>query len=371
MHQLFRDPEVSVLMPAYNREHYIEDSVISILNQTYTNFELIILNDGSSDKTLEKISAFKDSRIRVIQNHQNRGIAFSRNRLLEEAKGKFLVLLDSDDISFPERLEVQLDFLKKNQDLLMVGTPCVAIDQNGAKIKSTWAFLQKRPTTPEEIKASLLFRNCFFQSSIMINVELLNNRRYDLNFPPFEDYELWTRLAATSQLANLENAQIMYRFHPENVSHKTNESFKFELNNKIIKNQFSHYFNYVPTAKELFIHGAWQFYTYEVGYDFLKDSRNWLNKIKELNRSNDVFDEAVFDSVVKRNWFDRCYHHLNKGNPYTAFYFLFFNPYFSIKDIKLFIYLFLKGMHTLLSRKSKLKVSKLNIRSSKSTAINA
>ena len=129
MHQLFRDPEVSVLMPAYNRENYIEDSVKSILNQTYTNFELIILDDGSSDKTLEKIYAFKDSRIKVLQNDQNRGIAFSRNRLLEEAKGKFLVLLDSDDISFSQRLEVQLDFLKKNQDLLMVGTPCIETNE--------------------------------------------------------------------------------------------------------------------------------------------------------------------------------------------------------------------------------------------------
>lgn len=371
MQQLFREPEVSVLMPAYNREHYIEDSIQSILDQTYTNFELIILNDGSSDKTLEKIASFKDSRIRLLQNDQNRGIAFSRNRLLQEAKGKFLALLDSDDISFPERLEVQLDFLKKNQDLLMVGTPCVAIDQQGAKIKSTWAFLQKRPTRPEEIKASLLFRNCFFQSSLMINVELLNGRQYDLNYPPFEDYELWTRMAATSQLANLEKAQILYRFHPENVSHKTNESFKFELNNKIIKKQFSHYFNYVPTPEELFIHGVWQFYTFDVGYDFLKNSRNWLKKIKELNRSNGVFNQAIFDGVVKRNWFDRCYHHLNKGNSYTAFYFLLFNPRFSIKDIKLFIYLFLKGAHTLFSGKSKLKVGKLNIRTSKSNAVNA
>ena len=205
----------------------------------------------------------------------------------------------------------------------------------------------------------------------MINAELLNKRQYDLDYPPFEDYELWTRLAITSQLANLENAQIMYRFHPENVSHKTNETFKFELNNKIIKKQFNHYFNYVPTKEELFIHGVWQFYTYEVGYDFLKDSRDWLRKIKKLNRANKIFDEGIFDLVVKRNWFDRSYHHLNKGNPYTAFYFLLYNPHFSIRDMKLFTFLFLKGLHTLLSKTSKLKVSQLNIRTSKNTAFNA
>jgi len=371
MDYLLSHPEVSVLMPAYNREHYIEASVKSVLSQTYKNFELIILDDGSTDKTSEKLTAFNDPRIKLLRNDQNRGIAFSRNRLLQEAKGKFLALLDSDDISLPGRLEVQLDFLKKNQELLMVGTPCVAIDQRGEKINSTWAFLQKRPTRPEEIRASLLFRNCFFQSSLMINVELLNGRQYDLDYPPFEDYELWTRLATTNQLANLENAQIMYRFHPENVSHKTNESFKFDLNNKIIEKQFSHYFNCVPTKEELFIHGVWQFYTYDVGYDFLKDSRNWLWKIKKLNRTDKIFDEALFNRVVKRNWFDRCYHHLNKGNPYTAFYFLFFNPRFSIKDIELFIYLFLKGAYTLFSGKSKLKVGKLNIRTSKSNAFNA
>ncbi|MEO6133551.1 MAG: glycosyltransferase [Ginsengibacter sp.] len=345
MDTILSDIEVSVLMPAYNRESYIESSIKSILDQTFKNFELLVLDDGSTDGTIETILSFNDPRIRLIRNEKNQGIAFSRNRLFEEARGLYYVLLDSDDIAMPNRIELQMKFLKENKDTLLVGTPCIAIDQNGDYIKSTWAFLQKRPTDPMEIKATLLFRNCFYQSSIMINAQLLRDEKYDLEFPPFEDFEFWARLALTHNLVNMETPLIEYRFHPQNISHTTNEPFKFQLNNTIISREFIHYFNYQPTEQELFVHGVWQFYSYKVGYDFLKESSAWLKKLMKLNASKSRFSDKTFLTVLKRNWFDRCWHHLNKGNAFTACYFLFYSPRISLNDMRLFLYLAIKGVY--------------------------
>lgn len=345
MNNILSDIEVSVLMPAYNRKNYIESSVKSILDQTFKNFELLVLDDGSTDGTIEKILSFNDPRIRLIRNEKNQGIAFSRNRLLQEARGLYYVLLDSDDIAMPNRIELQLEYLKENDDTSLVGTPCIAIDQNGDYIKSTWAFLQKRPTDPVEIKATLLFRNCFYQSSIMINSQLLKNEKYDLEFPPFEDFEFWARLALTHKLVNMDTPLIEYRFHPQNISHTTNEPFKFQLNNTIVSREFNYYFNYQPTEQELFVHGVWQFYSYKVGYGFLKESSSWLKKLSKMNTTQSVFNDKTFATVLERNWFDRCWHHLNKGNAFTAWYFLVYSQKISFNDIRLFLYLAVKGIY--------------------------
>ena len=345
--------EVSVLMPAYNRGNYIESSIKSILDQTFKRFELLVLDDGSTDSTIEKVLSFNDPRIRLIRNEKNKGIAFSRNRLFQEAKGSYYVLLDSDDIAMPNRIDLQLQYLKEKEDILLVGTPCIPIDQHGERIKSTWAFLQKRPTDPMEIKATLLFRNCFYQSSIMINAKILKDAKYDLDFPPFEDFEFWARLAATHKLANMNTPLIEYRFHSQNISHTTNEPFKFQLNNTIVSRGFINSFNYQPTEQELFVHGVWQFYSYKVGYEFLKESSSWLKKLLKMNSTQLVFNDKIFATVLKKNWFDRCWHHLNKGNTFTAWYFLFYSPKFSFNDLGLFFYLAFKGIYIELTRKQK------------------
>ncbi len=345
MEPIYSNIEVSVLMPVYNRERLVEASISSILNQTYSNFELLILDDGSTDSTIEKILTYKDHRIRLIKNKKNMGIAFSRNRLFQEALGKYFVLLDSDDIALPNRIENQLQYLKKNKETLLVGTPCIGIDINGKVIKATWSFLQKRPTDAQEICATLLFRNCFFQSSIMINRKLLGHQEYNLDFPPFEDYEFWARLSKKHKLENIDKPLIKYRFHSQNISHTTGENYKFELNNKIVSNGFNYYFNYLPSTRELYLHGVWQFYTYKESIDDLKDSSKWLRKIRRMNFNSKVFNEEKFLEVLKRNWFDRCWHHLNKGNVFAAFYFLKYNVNFNLNDIKLFIYLVFKGIY--------------------------
>jgi len=108
-----KSPLVSVCIPVYNREEYIENTVNSVLGQTFQNFEIIIIDDGSTDNSILIIKSIQDSRIKLFQNGVNKGVVYSRNRYLEEASGNFIAMLDSDDIWAPNKLEKQLDFFKK------------------------------------------------------------------------------------------------------------------------------------------------------------------------------------------------------------------------------------------------------------------
>lgn len=124
-------PLVSVNMPCYNCSKYIKQSIDSILNQTYTNFELIIIDDGSTDNSVEVIKEFSDKRIKLFENITNQGIVYSRNRAVENSKGKYIAILDSDDIAYPTRIEKQLNFMESNPDFAMTGTWFDIIDENG------------------------------------------------------------------------------------------------------------------------------------------------------------------------------------------------------------------------------------------------
>ena len=330
-------------MPAYNRAKFIGDSVKSILAQTFTNFELIIIDDGSTDNTVQQVLSFNDTRIRLLQNEQNSGIAFTRNRLMQEAAGKYWAILDSDDIALPDRLQTQLDFLTANPNILLTGSAIIAINEKGNKINNKGAVIL-RPTASDEINATLLFRNCFFQSSVMINATLLNQAAYDATYPALEDYEFWSRLSREHKLCNLQKPLVMYRFHPTNITHSTSDPVKFDLINKIANDKFQFHLNYKPDAEELYLHNVWQFDSYATTYTFLKDSSRWLKKIAELNRLQKAFDKVVFIKVLKANWFQRCWYFAEKGNILTAFYFLAYNSHFKIRDIQIFFNLAVKGV---------------------------
>lgn len=130
-----QNPQISIVMPVYNRENLVEFAIESILNQTFIDFEFIIVNDGSTDKTLEKILSFEDNRIKIINNQKNSGIVFSRNIGITSALGNYISMFDSDDIALPNKLEIQYNFLEKNPEFAMVGSWVKWIDENGKFLK--------------------------------------------------------------------------------------------------------------------------------------------------------------------------------------------------------------------------------------------
>lgn len=158
------EPPISVIMPVYNAEKFLDESIESILNQTFKDFEFIIIDDGSTDNSLKIIRKYKkkDKRIKVLINKKNQGIAETRNKGLRIAKGKYIVTFDADDISLQKRLQIQYYFLERNQNIFLVGGSAIIIDENG---RDFGVF--KKFNNPEKIRKKLLKSNPIINSSVM------------------------------------------------------------------------------------------------------------------------------------------------------------------------------------------------------------
>jgi glycosyltransferase involved in cell wall biosynthesis len=179
-------PKVSVLMPVFNGEKYIHQAIESILVQTYRDFELVVVDDGSTDRTAEIINTYTDTRIRYIQNSTNLGLAAARNRAIEISNGQYLAWLDSDDISSPTRLEKQVGLLNQNKEIVLTGTWVKTIEPNQERI---WRY----PTNKDYLRARFLFDNPFATSSVMLKrtQKITSGLKFDSRYPPAEDYDLW------------------------------------------------------------------------------------------------------------------------------------------------------------------------------------
>lgn len=211
-------PYVSVVMAVYNGETYLHETVSSILRQTVRDFEYIIINDGSTDETGRILTSFTDPRIILIHSKQNRGLAYSLNRGLAIAQGRFVARMDVGDWAVPERLEKQVTFLEAHPEIGIVGSPCVFIDKNGVEQK-----VYSVPLTDLEIRWTSLLRNPFVHPPVMIRRDILCQHRlnYDTTFQATQDYELWTRLLQHTRGANWEEPLLYCRVsETENITSK-------------------------------------------------------------------------------------------------------------------------------------------------------
>ncbi len=212
--------KLSVIMSVYNGSRFLRQAIESILNQSFTDFEFIIIDDASTDSSLEIISGLviKDERIKVLKNPQNIGLTKSLNKALTEAKGEYIARIDADDFSYPERFKVQVDFLDKNKNIGLVGTWAKIIDGQDEVLREIHNF-----TEPSDLKKVLIKYNPFFHSSIMIRKSVLVEvGLYDENYQFAQDYELYFRIAQKSDLANISKTLIVYRQTDNSITGKKN-----------------------------------------------------------------------------------------------------------------------------------------------------
>lgn len=227
---------VSVVMAVFNGQKYIEESVKSIIGQSFRDFEFIIVDDGSVDKTrkiLENLSK-KDSRIKIISNSVNIGLAKSLNKAIKISQGEYIARQDADDISLPERIEKQVVFLKNHPEIKVLGTFGYATNKDGKILRK-----EILPVSSQEIKKHLIKANPFIHTSVMIRKETIDKAQgYNENFDVIQDYELWFRILRNEQGENLPIFLVKRRYQPDMVSLKKNrkqlESIIF-LKKEIIK----------------------------------------------------------------------------------------------------------------------------------------
>ena len=231
-------PKVSIQMCTYNRAHFIKQAIKSILAQNFSDWELIILDDSSTDNTKEIITPFlSDARIRYIRNELNLGITKNRNKILSVSRGEYIAVLDSDDFWInSSKLEKQVEFLEQNTKYALVGTNMQIVDEEGHPTNKIYYA-----ENDKNIRSRILIKNQFCHSSVLYRK---NNFTYDESLSIWEDYDLWLRIGLENKFANLPIFGVAYRRHStQSDSQKRKESLK-SLDGiiKKYKNNYPNYF---------------------------------------------------------------------------------------------------------------------------------
>lgn len=283
---------VSVMMPVYNGQKYLSEAIESILNQTFTDFEFIIINDGSTDRTEEIILSYADHRIIYVKNEENLQIVKTLNKGILLAKGKYIARMDADDISLPTRLEKQITFMRENPHIDILGT---WFETFGRK-----KYIQKLPTEHEQIKSDILFYTPLAHPAIFAKSEVLKQYKYPENYPKAEDYALWTQLISRFQFSNIPEVLLLYRLH----DHQASSYPSFEQLDSSVKaaNQFLIHFCDKFSKEDMAIHG--EIITRKaISLDTLEE---WLLKLLTANKKSHFFAEHALRESAFLIWRAQC-----------------------------------------------------------------
>jgi glycosyltransferase involved in cell wall biosynthesis len=207
-------PKVTVVIPVYNRAQHVAAAIKSILAQSFTDFELLLIDDGSTDESVAVLKSYQDPRIRVVCNERNLGIPHTRNRALALARGEYVAMLDSDDTAVAHRLARQVQFLDRYPDYAVIGSWVGVIDDTHRSVRHIGIL----PVAAEEVRARLLFHCSLSQSSIMARTAILRAYRYSEDYVVCSDFDLWVRLARHYRLANLPEFLVTRRLHASRVT---------------------------------------------------------------------------------------------------------------------------------------------------------
>lgn len=292
-----KEPKVSILMPVYKGDEYLQDAVDSILNQRFKDFEFIIICDDPTDETRSLFDRYqqKDNRMRVFYQ-ERQGLVKSLNTGISFAKGEYIARMDADDISLPERLEKQVEFMDNNPEIGICGT---WVETIGDVLGDVW----KHPCDHETIKSRMLFETVIAHPSIIARKYffLKNGFAYMQDEVYAEDYGLWVRAAKVVKLANIPKILIHYRIH-KSTSNRRKQRL---VANKIRLAQIRD-LGINPTKEEFEIHEALSYYEIDHNKKFLLQVRFWLEKLKIANSEVKMYPEPAFSAVLGQYWYHAC-----------------------------------------------------------------
>ncbi len=216
-------PKISVIMPVYNGGKYLKEAIQSVLDQTYNDFEFIILDDGSTDGSTRIVESFSDDRIKLVKLGHG-GIVSTLNEGLKISSGEYVIRSDADDVSLPERFEKLLNYMEANKQVGVCGSWATSINNKDEIIGE----MKYPPIQNNEIKKYSLLHNPFIHPSVIFRKEVVLGVGGYRNFKHNEDYELWTRVLRKKNGHNIPEPLIKYRIHLDQITKKAN--FKMRLN---------------------------------------------------------------------------------------------------------------------------------------------
>lgn len=296
-------PVISVLLPVYNGEPFITEAVKSILGQTFADFELVIIDDASTDSTPSTLSvlAGEDERIVLLRNERNLGICETLNRGISVARGEFIARMDADDVSLPQRLEKQLRFMREHPDVGICGTWVRYIDADGNALS-----VSRVPTGDRELKSALLFSVGIFHSSAVFRRSSFpsGQLRYDDEYRHAEDYELWSRAAGFTKLSNLAEVLVAYRIH-QRQSRSSVPGPQHDAALRVQLRQLAA-LGVDPDPGQISTHDTWNSRRFPLRRQFLDGAESWLLLLQQANQISGVYPEPEFTRVLSSRWYIAC-----------------------------------------------------------------
>ena len=304
------EPLISVLMPAFNRERFIGAAVDSVLGQTHRDFELVIVDDGSTDRTVEIAGASGDPRIRILRHEQNRGISDARNTALEAARGRFIAWLDSDDLARPTRLAEQLRFLETNPHIAMVGASAGKVDEDGG----TRLGVRVPPLGHDEIRAWLLFRTAFQQSSVFGRAEVLKRFPYAAQLAVCEDIDVFIRVTREHRVANLSRVLIDRRLHSGQAvrtrQQQILETKKVQIGSLL--DELGVQFGPDDLVRHIML-GSGGLLGLKADRAYLDWAEPWLRRLRDANRASRLIEPSAMEMALSYFWVRACRRAMKQG----------------------------------------------------------
>ncbi|MES2308291.1 MAG: glycosyltransferase family 2 protein [Verrucomicrobiota bacterium] len=238
------DPLLTVILPVYNAELYLKECLESLKAQSFRDFEVLIFDDASTDRSHGILMAFDDPRFHVERSRQNQGYAVYLNQGIEKARGRYIARMDADDICYLDRFQKQIDFLEKNPHAGICGTAYEVFGDADTKVF-------QKPLTNEAIRWMCLFDNPFQHPTVMIRRSLLvdHSLRYNEDLMPTEDYELWSRLLQVTEGANLPEPLLRYRFHSGQES-SAKRARQLQIHQKVSEQNIKNFFLKTESSPE-------------------------------------------------------------------------------------------------------------------------
>ena len=305
-------PAITVLLPVHNGGAFLEEAVSSIIAQTFVDFELLIVDDASTDYAIDNLSCLDDSRLRVERIAHKGGIVAALNHGLKCARGPLIARMDADDIAEPNRLELQYAFLKSHASIGLVGSDFIPF---GSGANSSWINY----TEPEDIRIALLFENPICHPTVMYRQDVLYADGYPVNYPYAEEYALWLRLAGKTKLANIPSRLMRYRTHAAQVSQQKSREQCCSIDRLHLEQLAA--LSLYPSPAELKLHHALgsAFYPAPGLRSLLLQ---WIDKLYRANEIARIYPIELFQSQIQQRLFstlERTQKKLKHMSPHRRF----------------------------------------------------
>lgn len=300
-------PRLTVLLPVYNAAPYLGEAVRSVLGQSFADFELLAIDDGSTDESLDILRSFGDSRMRVERNDANLGLIATLNKGIDLARGEFVARMDGDDVAMPRRLEAQVALMDGDAGLGACGMFIETFGHGHPAV-------QRYPVRNEQVQCHLLGYTPMAHPTVMFRKPMFDHHglRYDRNFPHAEDYDLLERASHCFRLANIPEVGLRYRLHATQVS-RVHSGILQESVARIRSRRMKlflqdEYSESVPDILEMFFNTG-----RHVTLEDVSEIREWIDRIMDRNRNARMFNDAELSEFLAARWINMCNRVSGKG----------------------------------------------------------